>query len=55
MTIAIILAIAVISNFVAASIAKSKGRSEFGWSCIGFLFGPLGVLFAYVMPTKQEA
>lgn len=38
---------------VAASIASSKGRGGCAWFGLGFLFGPIAVLLALILPADQ--
>ena len=41
-----------------AVIAGAKGRSRFGWFCMGFLFGPFGIAmvgFLLALPAAPAA
>ncbi len=37
---------------VSASIAANKGRSGFGWFCLGLLFGPFAFIVA-ALPSRK--
>ena len=37
-----------------AAIAMAKGRSAIGWFILGFLFGPLALLFASAMSSAPK-
>ena len=50
----IIVVIWVVCGLIAGSIASGKGRSGCGGFAIGFLLGPLGIIWALVM-SKDEA
>ena len=43
----------VVCGFIAAAIAGGKGRSGCGGFAIGFLLGPLGIIWALVMSKDQ--
>ena len=49
----VILIIWVVCGIIAAAIAGGKGRSGCGGFAIGFLLGPLGIIWALVMKTDQ--
>ncbi|RRV08766.1 hypothetical protein EGJ28_15965 [Stutzerimonas xanthomarina] len=38
-----------------AAIAIAKGRSAMGWFLLGFLFGPLALLFAAAMSSARKS
>ena len=49
----VILIIWVVCGIIAAAIAGGKGRSGCGGFAIGFLLGPLGIIWALLMKTDQ--
>ena len=50
----VILIIWVVCGIIAAAIAGGKGRSGCGGFAIGFLLGPLGIIWALVMKTGSK-
>ena len=38
----------IVSGIICAAIASRKGRSVGGWLLLGFMFGPLAILFAAI-------
>ena len=43
-----------VMGILCAVIALAKGRSFIGWLILGFLFGPLALLFAAAMSSAQR-
>ena len=50
----VIVVIWAVCGLIAGAIASGKGRSGCGGFAIGFLLGPLGIIWALVM-SKDEA
>jgi hypothetical protein len=34
------------------NVARRKGRSRFGWYCLGMLSGPIGLLLAHIVSSQ---
>lgn len=49
-----LLLIWIVMGVLCAGVALSKGRSAIGWLILGFLFGPLALLFAAAMSPVQK-
>ena len=49
----VILIIWVVCGIIAAMIAGGKGRSGCGGFALGFILGPLGIIWALVMSKDQ--
>ena len=45
----------ILCGIVAAVIASSKGRSGCGWFILGALFGPFGIIFAFLASKNEES
>lgn len=50
-----ILVIWILFGIASAVVASNKGRDGCGWFILGVLFGPFGLIFAFVVPKNQSA
>jgi predicted MFS family arabinose efflux permease len=52
--ILISIGIAIAFGFICKSQAAKKGYSETGFFCLGFFLGVIGLLIAFLIPSKQS-
>lgn len=52
MKLAVLIVLWAICGFATSLVAARKGYNAMGWFFMGFLFGPLGLLIAALLPTS---
>jgi len=43
----------VVCGIASAALVFSKGRTSYGWLFVGFMLGPIGLVFL-IVPNKKE-